>query len=128
MLRLVARIVMAVQGALALFVGASVFMEPARLGEQLGLSPIGTLGVSTLRGDIGGLFAGAGLFMLAAAARGNRTYLIPPLVFTGIALAARSAAMALTGFAPELVQPMAVEAVTIALMLAAHAILSPRGN
>ncbi|MCE9521392.1 MAG: hypothetical protein K8S25_03040 [Alphaproteobacteria bacterium] len=123
MLKIIARIVMALQGALALFIAANVFMDPVKIGDQLGIAPIGTLGLSTFRGDIGSLFAGAGLFMLAAAVRGNRLYLVPPLVFTSIALAARTASMALTGFAPELVQPMVVEGVTITLALAAYVIL-----
>jgi hypothetical protein len=102
-------------------------MDPAKVGEQLGLAPIGTLGISTLRGDLGSLFAGAGLFMLAAALRANRAYLLPPLVFTGLALAARSASALQTGFAPELLQPMLVEGITIAVLLAATAIFSRDG-
>ena len=123
MLKLIARIVMALQGALALFIAANVFIDPAKIGDQLGLAPIGVLGLATFRGDVGSLFAGAGIFMLAAALRAERWYLIPPLIFTSIALAARTASMTLTGFAPELVQPMAVEGVTITLLLAAYAIL-----
>lgn len=127
MLKLIARIVLAVQGALALFIAAAAYTDPVKLGEQLGLAPIGTLGISTFRGDIGSVFAGAGLFMLAAAVRANRAYLIPPLVYAGLALAARSASALETGFVPELLQPMLVEGVTIAILLAAYAIFARDG-
>ena len=123
MLKTIARIVLALQGALALFVAANAFMDPIKVASQLGLTPVGNLGLATFRGD-GGLFAGAGLFMLAASLRGNRLYLVPPLVLLSIALAARTASMTLTGFTPELVQPMVVEGVTITLLLAAYVIFA----
>jgi len=124
MLKTIVRIVLALQGALALFVAANIWLDPVRIGAQLGVAPAGDLGLATIRGDMGSLFAGAGLFMLAAALRGERWYLIPPVVFTSIALAARTGSMVLTGYAPELIQPMVVEGVTIALLLAAYAILA----
>jgi len=124
MLKTIARIVLALQGALALFVAANAFMDPIKVASQLGLTPVGNLGLATFRGDVGGLVAGAGLFMLAASRRGNRLYLVPPLVLLSIALAARTASMTLTGFTPELVQPMVVEGVTITLLLAAYVIFA----
>lgn len=125
MFRNIIRGVHALQGTLALFVAAGIFLDPARIGAQLGLSPIGELGLATMRADLGSLFAGAGLFMLAAAWRGERWFLIPPIVFTGIALAARAVSITQTGVEPELIQPMVVEAVTITVLLTGFALLSP---
>ena len=128
MLKTVARAVLALYGALALFAAANVFMDPARVADQMGLAPIRDLGLATFRGDIGGLFAGSGLFMLAAALRGERWYLIPPLVYASLALAARTATLGLTGYEQEFVLPMVIEGVTIAILLAAYAIFSPSEN
>lgn len=123
MLRTIIRAVLAVQGALALFIAANAYMNPEKLAAQLGLSMNGDLGLSTFRGDIGSLFAGAGLFMLAGAIRGKRLYLVPPLIFTGIALAARTATVLQLGFMPEFVQPMAVEGITVVILLLGYATL-----
>lgn len=117
------RAALGVMGAAALFVAANVFMTPEKIAGQLGLALMGDLGVSTFRGDVGSLFAASGLFMLAAAIRGNRAYLVPPLVYTGIALGARTATAAQIGFQPEFYTPMAVEAVTVLTLVLAYATL-----
>jgi len=123
MLKTIMRAVLGIQGALALFVAANAYLKPEMLSQQLGLTMNGELGLSTFRGDIGSLFAGAGLFMLAAAIRGNRLYLAPPLLMTSIALAARTATAFQVGFLPEFVQPMTVEGVTVLVLLLGYATL-----
>ena len=75
-----------------------------------------------MRADIGGFFAMSGLFMLLAAWRADRQFILPPLVLVGLALAARLATMAETGFVPEVVQPIAVEAVTAVTLLIGYAL------
>ncbi len=126
MLKTIARVVVALQGAAALFIALNLIADPVTVGGQLGFSPIGDLGLASLRGDVGSLFAGAGVFMLWGAWQGDRWYLVPPLVFLAIALAARTISLALTGFSPELAPPMVVEALSIALLVAAHAIFADK--
>ena len=124
MLKTIARVVLALQGTAALFVAVNVWLDPLTIPAQLGLSPLGDLGLSTIRGDIGALFGGSGLFMLAAAYRAESRFVVPPLVFLSLALAARTYSLAMTGASPELFEPMAVEGVTIVLLLAAYAIFT----
>lgn len=124
MLKTIARVVLALQGAAALFIAVNVWLDPLTIPGQLGISPLGDLGLSTIRGDIGALFGGSGLFMLAAAYRAESRFVVPPLVFLSLALGARTYSLAMTGASPELIQPMAVEGVTIVLLLAAFAILT----
>lgn len=126
MLKTIARIVLGLQGAMALFIAANVWLDPVRIAEQLGIAPIGDLGLSTIRGDIGGFFAGAGLFMVAAALTAERRWLFAPLAFTALALAGRVYAMVVIGMKPEFVQPMTIEAVTIAILVVAYALLGSR--
>jgi len=123
MLKTIVRVILGIQGALALLIAANAFMKPDMLAQQLGLTLQGELGLSTFRGDIGSLFAGAGLFMLAAAIRGNRLYLAPPLLMTSIALAARAATALELGFLPVFIQPMAIEGVTLLVLLIGYATL-----
>jgi hypothetical protein len=124
MLTIIARAVLALQGATALFVAANVWLDPVRVGAQLGLSPLSDLGLATMRGDLGTLFASSGIFMLAAAALTDRRLIVPPLVFTSVGLAGRTLSLALTTYAPDLIQPMIVEAVTIALLVGAYVMLA----
>lgn len=123
MLKTIARIVLGLQGAAAVFIAANVWMDPVRVAAQLGVAPIGDLGLSTIRGDIGGFFAGAGLFMIAAALTAERRWLFAPLAFTSLALAGRVYAMLVIGMKPEFVQPMTIEAVTIAILVVAYMLL-----
>lgn len=122
MLKTVIRIVIALQGAAALLIAGQTWMRPYQLADQLGLALIGNLGLSSFRADIGSFFALAGLFMLLAAWKADRQFVLPPLTLLALALAARLATAAQTGFLTEYTQPIAVEAVTTAFLLLAYAI------
>lgn len=122
MLKNIIRAIIGLQGAVAILIASQAYMQPHKLAEQLGYSLIGELGVSSMRADIGGFFAMSGLFMLLAAWRADRHFILPPLVLVGLALAARLATMAETGFVPEVVQPIAVEAVTAVTLLIGYAL------
>ena len=119
MFKTVIRILLALLGAGALLIASQAFLQPEQLAQQLGYALIGNLGVSSFRADIGGFFALSGLFMLLAAWRHDRQYVLPPLVLAGIALAARLATAGQTGFLPEYTQPITVEAVTVVVLLLA---------
>ena len=123
MLKTIARAVLGMEGALALFAAVNIWLDPERVGAQLGVAPIGDLGLSTIRGDIGSLFAGAGIFMIATAITADRRLIIPPLAYTALALSARTLSLALTAYSPELLQPMLVEGISIAILTAAYVIL-----
>ena len=62
------KIVSGLFALLFLFMGAGFVFDPAGSGSNVGLSPLGELGLNTLRGDMGGLFLastaliGLGLF------------------------------------------------------------------
>lgn len=127
MLKTIARIVLGIQGAMAVFIAANVWLDPATFAAQLGIAPMGDLGLSTIRGDIGSLFAGTGLFMIAAALTAERRWLFAPLAYTTLAFAGRIYAMLVIGMKPEFVQPMTIEAVTIAILVVAYLLLGRKG-
>lgn len=122
MLKTIARVIIALQGAIALVIASQAFMQPHKVAEQLGFSLVGELGVSSFRADIGGFFAMAGLFMLLAAWRADRQLILPPLVLVGLALSARLATLAETGFVPQVIEPISVEAVTALTLLVGYAL------
>lgn len=123
MLSIIARALLALLGAGALFTAANAWIDPEKVGAGLGLAAIGELGLATLRGDLGTLFGSSGAFMLAAAALGDRRLIVVPLVFTGVGLAGRTLSLALGTYAPTLVPPMVVEAIVIVVLVAAYVML-----
>jgi len=122
MMKSVIRIVLALFGVGWMLLAGQSWMQPDLFAADLGLSFMGDLGRSTFRADIGAFFAVSGLFMLLAALRAERHLLLPSLGLVGLALAARLASAGQTGFLPEYVQPVTVEALTVAVMLAAYAV------
>jgi hypothetical protein len=119
MLKTISRILLALLGAGALLIASQAWLQPERVAEQLGYALIGNLGVSSFRADIGSFFALSGLFMLLAAWRTDRQYILPPLVLAGLALAARLATAGQTGFDPAYTQPITVEAFSVIVLLVA---------
>jgi len=119
MLNIICRILLALIGAGALLIAAQAWMQPDHLAGQIGFMLVGDLGHSSFRADIGGFFAASGIFMLLAAVRGERQFVLPPLVLLGLALAGRLATAAQTGFITAYVQPITIEVVTLVVLLLA---------
>lgn len=110
-------------GIVALFniaIGVGFLLAPARLGAAFFLSTIGTQGFATLRADFPGFFIAGGGFALMGAWRYRRAPLLVPVALIGIALVGRFVSLAVDGIGPAAIQPMAVEAVMLALLLAAY--------
>lgn len=117
-MRLALRVIIGVAGVLGLLVAVRLWMAPAELAGQLGVSASGPLGLATIRADMGGFFAAGGVFALAAAIKARGGLLLPSVVLIGLALVGRIVAVAMNGFAPEMGPPMAVEAVLLVLFFA----------
>ncbi|MFZ3006507.1 MAG: hypothetical protein WA047_10040 [Phenylobacterium sp.] len=123
MLRLLPRLLVGALGVLALIGALRIWIDPAVPAATLGLSPIGGLGLATLRADVGGFFGGMGGFALAAAIRNDRRLVTVPLVLVSLALTGRLITAAIEGLAPEMVLPIVVEAgLALALALGRRAL------
>ena len=112
----VLRVLIGVLGLLAILVAARFWMDPLKVGATLGLSPVGLLGLATLRADMAGFFGTAGVLALAAAIRDDRRLLTAPLIMIGLALSGRLITAGLGGLAQPTVMPMAVEALGVLLL------------
>lgn len=114
---LVVRVVVGVLGVLALLVALAFWFNPEMTAARLGIAAQDALGFATLRADLGGFFAGAGALSLAAAIRNSARLLTAPLLLVGLALTARIATAALSGFEPNMAQPMVIEAVLLTVLV-----------
>ena len=119
MLNIICRIVLTLIGAGALLIASQAWLQPDQLAGQLGFMLVGDLGHSAFRADIGGFFAASGIFMLLAALRAERQFVLPPLLLVGLALAGRLATAAQTGFITAYYQPVTIEVVTLFVLLVA---------
>lgn len=120
MVRALVRILAGGVGVLALLLAARIWLGPVEPAAKLGLQGSGGLGLATLRADVGGFFAAGGLFALLGAIRADARMLTPPLVLLGLALVGRLVTVLLDGYAPEMLAPMVVEAVLVAVLFLAR--------
>ena len=116
MVRTVLRGLIGLIGVLGLLLALQLWLNPAAPAAKLGLMATGPLGLASIRADLGGLFAGAGLLALMGAVRGQARLLTAPLLLTSLALAGRVVTVAFNGLTPDMVQPMVVEAVLIVIL------------
>lgn len=114
-MRPVLRVLVALAGALALLVALQFWLHPAAPAARLGVEPMGDLGLATIRADVAGFFAAAGLLSLAAAVRADKRLMTAPLLLIGLALVGRLITVAVSGLSPDMVQPMVVEAALLLL-------------
>ncbi|MEM6858041.1 MAG: DUF4345 family protein [Pseudomonadota bacterium] len=109
------RIVLALLGALFLFIGSQFLIDPVTMGGDFGLTPKGNGGLSTIRADLTAFFwvSGGALMYGVWKRRGEVFYVTAALM--GIVFCARCVSLVLDGMYEGWVPPMAVEAVTVVL-------------
>jgi hypothetical protein len=103
-------------GALAIIFAIRFWFAPVTAGGTLGLAAPGMLGLASLRADLGGFFAAAGLLSVAGAVRNDRRLLTAPVLLIGLALLGRVVSILHDGLVAADVLPMAVEAVLVTLL------------
>ncbi len=114
----VLRLAVGLTGLFLLAIGISAFLDPVGTGAKLGLAGLGSLGLATLRADLGAFFVGGGALAIAAAVRRAPLLLTAPVLSIGLALTGRFLALALTPFDHAMVPPMVAEAVMVAIFAA----------
>jgi hypothetical protein len=114
------RLALGLGGVLFVLIGLAFLIEPARMAAQFFLSPIGSQGLATLRADFPGFFITGGLFALVGAWRKDSQALNVPLLLLAIALLGRTVSLVIDGRGPDAIPPMVVEALFIALIVAAQ--------
>lgn len=116
MVRTVLRGLIGLVGVLGLLLALQLWLNPAGPAAKLGLAVTGPLGLATIRADLGGFFAGAGLLALMAAVHSHARLLTAPLLLISLALAGRIVTLVLNGLTPDMVQPMVIEAVLLVIL------------
>lgn len=104
-------------GLLALGLALGFLAQPETSAARLGLTAVGPVGQSTLRGDMTGLFALIGAFSLAAAVRERSAYLVAPAVLVSVILVGRGVSAVVDGSGAGALPLIGVEVGMLAVML-----------
>jgi hypothetical protein len=104
----VLRLAVGLTGLFLLAIGISAFLDPVGTGAKLGLAGVGSLGLATLRADLG----------IGHCGRGAPHLLTAPVLSIGLALTGRFLALALTPFNHAMLPPMVAEAVMVSIFAA----------
>jgi hypothetical protein len=98
-----------VSAGLLLLVGIGVWIDPVWTGTRLGLVGQGSLGIASLRADLGAFFLTSGGFALAAALLRRPALLTPALALIGLAFAGRLGAILTLPFEAAALLPLFTE-------------------
>jgi Domain of unknown function (DUF4345) len=114
------RLAVGLGGLLFILIGLAFLIHPAQMGALFFLEAQGSQGLATIRADLTAFFVVGGLFAVLGAWRQDAQALNVPLLLLAIALFGRTVSLVVDGRGPEAIQPMLVEAVFIALIVAAQ--------
>lgn len=122
----VIRLLVAAFSALFLIIGVRAMLDPQSIITQFELGQQGVTGSSSIRADIGGFFVGTSLAALVGLFPGKRQWLLGAAAMVALAFIGRAIGLMSDGITANIAQSMIIEAVSVTLLVAAFAILSPR--
>ncbi|UPT64231.1 MAG: DUF4345 family protein [Hyphomonadaceae bacterium JAD_PAG50586_4] len=122
-MKLVLRIVLGLAGLLFIVIGLSFWANPANPAARLGIEAASALGTSSLRADMAAFFGVAGFLTLGAVVRSNARLITAPLLMIAVALTGRIITVIVDGYTPDMMQPMVIEAVLLALLAAGRRLI-----
>lgn len=125
-MKLVIRGLAGLAGLLGVLIALATWADPAGPPAKLGLQGVGALGEATIRADVAGFFGAFGVLALAGAIRGEARLFTAPLLLIGLALTGRIVTVVMSGYAPEMAQPMLIEVGLIAVFAAGRFLLGAR--
>ncbi len=120
------RLLVAAFSALFLIIGVRAMLDPQSIITQFELGLQGVTGSSSIRADIGGFFVGTSLAALVGLLPGKRQWLLGAAGMVALAFTGRAIGLMSDGLNANIAQSMIIEAISVALLVAAFAILSPR--
>lgn len=120
------RLAVGLGGVLFILIGLAFLIHPAEMGALFFIEAQGSQGLATIRADLTAFFVVGGLFAALGAWRQDGQALNVPLLLLAIALFGRTVSLVVDGRGPEAIQPMVVEALFIALIVAAQRVFARR--
>lgn len=104
-------------GLFFLALGLMFLFSPGSQTVRFAVLPAGNAGLSTMRGDLAGLFLGMALFSLLGAIRGAVRFLAVPATFLGFIILGRLMSLMRDGRSAGAIQSMTIEIALAAVLL-----------
>ncbi len=123
-MNLALKIVIGLIALLFLVMGGGLLIDPASATAQFGLESTGVVGLSTLRGDLAGMFLASALMLALGLVRGNTTWVLAVAVLMALIAFGRLVGFVADGADPATVTAFVAELVIVALLYLGHRRLS----
>lgn len=122
-MRFVLTAILMLGGIVFVLIGLGFLIQPEDSAAGFGLAGRGAQGLSTLRADMTAFFVVGGVAMIWGAWKRNGELLLVPAALFGIAFAGRAVSLVVDGFYEGWWTGMTVEALVVALSVAASRVL-----
>ena len=100
--------------------GMKTMFMPKSMVEKMGVEPHGAHGLNTMRADIGGLLLSSAALLVLGLVTMNTAYFLAVAVVMGVVALGRVIGLAVDGFDKDVVPPLVVELVLVAVLVVAH--------
>lgn len=114
---LLARILVGLVAAFFLVWGLRFYFSPDAMAAAFSIAPSGVPGLSTVRGDLGGMFVAVGVLAAAGLRRGSHRLLYTAATIIGAVAFGRFVGFAFDGTPATSVVPFVAEVVFVAILL-----------
>jgi hypothetical protein len=114
------RVLVGLTGLASLLTAAQHWFALDAVKAERGIEALGTIGAANIRADVGGIFIAIGIFLIMAAWRQSRAWLLGGLIIVGSALLGRFISLAIDGASERVFEPIIVEAIVIAILVGAR--------
>ena len=120
------KIVVGLMAVLFVVLGFGAMFNPAGAPAQFGLEALGITGLSTLRGDIGGMFLASAVMLGWGILRGQTMLFVAVAVLMGAIAFGRLVGFIVDGANAQVIAPFVVELVMVVILTFAHMRLGNR--
>ena len=115
-----AKLAAALVGLFSIAMGLMAWVDPAKIGEVMGLQGVGALGEHSLRGDIGAVFLASAFGVGLALFKGKTVALKIPIILYGLVLTGRLISLVTAGTGEGVMTPIFIEVALIVLSVFAY--------
>jgi hypothetical protein len=124
-MKTVVRVLTAILGIVALLVVAALWYNPDGTAQTFGIKLGGPVARAVVRADLAGLFLALGIASLLAAAYQRREFASAALFLTAMVAVGRVINLVVVGVAPELLAPLGLEVVMMAVYFGGARLWAP---
>jgi hypothetical protein len=114
------KIVVGLMALLFLALGFGAMFNPANAPMQFGIEAAGITGLSTIRGDLGGLFIGSAVILAWGVLRGQTMMFLAVAVLMGTIACGRLVGFVVDGASSDVMTPFVIELVMVVVLVFAH--------